>query len=408
MTQQQSGQASADPTGQFGSRARSVLFILLATILFFSTFSIAGTQITLALAFLLWLVIALVSKRFRFAGTMLDLPIFLFIATSLAAAIFSDERYASILGLKNLLLASVVYLFTFNVRDRTEVRRLLIVLFLSGTASAVYGIVIYAMGHGDGGLGRTPGSFSIAMTFGGVMLVLCSLALGPAIGSSLQWRLRLPALSMVSIGLVALLLSFTRSSWVGMVAAAVVVFSILRKRWLIPLIGCMIVLYLVLPDALQQRVSTIWDPTYRTNIHRMQLFRGGVKIFYDYPVLGVGTRDLGELYRRYKPPEAVYIYGHMHNIFLQVAVTTGIVGLAAFCYLLISCFRLLIANLRLGLPPPDRAWVAGSIGALVGFIVNGLFEWNFGDAEVVTLFYIMLGMNCAIPRIHIRKCNSLL
>jgi hypothetical protein len=31
--------------------------------------------------------------------------------------------------------------------------------------------------------------------------------------------------------------------------------------------------------------------------------------------------------------------------------------------------------------------------------VNGLFEWNFGDAEVLTLLYIVLGANLALPRL---------
>ena len=135
-----------------------------------------------------------------------------------------------------------------------------------------------------------------------------------------------------------------------------------------------------------------------TNAHRLQLRRGGIAIFKAHPVIGVGPKDLADEYRRVMPPGAVTVFGHMHNIFLQVAVQTGALGLAAFCWLLVSCFRLLARSLRLDLPPPERAWVAGSIGALAGFVVNGLFEWNFGDAEVVTLVYVMLGAGAAIPR----------
>jgi putative inorganic carbon (HCO3(-)) transporter len=136
-----------------------------------------------------------------------------------------------------------------------------------------------------------------------------------------------------------------------------------------------------------------------TNVHRLQLLRGGIGIIKDHPVIGVGTMDLADVYRRYLPPGAVQVFGHMHNIFLQIAVQTGFVGLAAFCWLLFSFFRLMARNLKLDLPPPERAWVAGSIGALAGFIVNGLFEWNFGDAEVVTLLYIVLGAHLALPRL---------
>jgi O-antigen ligase len=128
----------------------------------------------------------------------------------------------------------------------------------------------------------------------------------------------------------------------------------------------------------------------------MELLRGGWNIFKDHPLVGVGSTDLAEVYRQYKPPEAVHVFGHMHNIFLHVAVTKGLVGLIPFCLLLLSFLRLMVANLRRRLPSPERAWVVGSIAAFIGFVVNGLFEWNFGDAEVVTLLYFIVGSNLAI------------
>jgi O-antigen ligase len=165
---------------------------------------------------------------------------------------------------------------------------------------------------------------------------------------------------------------------------------------LIPFAAVLVVFFLVMPGSYRHRVTSIWDPHYRTNVQRMELLEGGWNMFKDHPLVGVGSMDMDEMYRRYKPPEAVYIFGHMHNIFLQVAVTTGIVGLIPFCVLLWFFFRLMGRNRRLTLSPPEHAWVVGSIGALIGFLVNGLFEWNFGDAEVITLLYFLVGSNLAI------------
>jgi O-antigen ligase len=95
------------------------------------------------------------------------------------------------------------------------------------------------------------------------------------------------------------------------------------------------------------------------------------------------------------PPGAVFVHGHLHNIFLHVTATTGFIGLAAFLFLLVSLFRLVAGNLRRALAPTERAVVIGSLGALTGFVVNGLFEWNFGDAEVVMLVYLLVGWNLA-------------
>jgi hypothetical protein len=34
--------------------------------------------------------------------------------------------------------------------------------------------------------------------------------------------------------------------------------------------------------------------------------------------------------------------------------------------------------------------VAGSIAAVAGFLVAGLFEYNFGDAEVIDLLWVVM------------------
>ena len=381
-------------------RSMRLLGFFLAAALFFSTFSIAGTQTALAVTFALWIVCALSRRVPRPGRTMLDIPFACFVGASILAAVFSERRLESFEGMRNLLLIVIVYLLGYIVTDRRTGRRLAAVLLLSAAGSAVYGIVIYFIGEGDGGLGRTPGSFSTAMTYGGVLLALASPAFALAIGRDAGRRRRLVASSVFVLAAAALLLSLTRSAWVGMAVSAVVSVALLRRKLVLPLLAGMVLLVFLLPAPLRHRVTTIWDLSYRTNVHRLELMRGGSRIFLDHPVVGVGTRDLAGLYDRYKPPGAVTVFGHMHNIFLQVAVTTGVLGLAAFCFMFVMFFRLLAAVLRLDLPPPERAWAAGSAGAVAGFVASGLFEWNFGDAEVVTLLYIIIGMNLALFRIH--------
>ena len=372
---------------------------VLGVSIFASSFSIALTQTALGLAFVLWLAFALRRKAPGPRRTMLDLPLLVFIAVSFAAALLSDKRLASFISLKNFALMPVMYMIGSLLATRRMALRQFTVLLISGTGVSAYGIAIYLLGKGSGTLGRTPGPFSNAMTFGGILLILCSLYLAVAVGAGVARGLRWAAAGGAMVTFVALFFSFTRSSWVGAVVSVVVILAFLRKRWLVPFAGALVVFVLLLPAPYRARVESIWNPKHMTNVHRLQLLQGGIGIIKDHPVIGVGTMDLADVYRQYMPPGAVQVFGHMHNIFLQIAVQTGFVGLAAFCWLLFSFFRVMARNLKLDLPPPGRAWVAGSIGALAGFIVNGLFEWNFGDAEVVTLLYIVLGANLALPRL---------
>ncbi|MGD1049270.1 MAG: O-antigen ligase family protein [Candidatus Krumholzibacteriaceae bacterium] len=378
------------------------LQVILGAAVFCTTFTIAGSQTAFGLSIVLWIFFGLRGAAAAPRRTMLDVPLALFVAAVLAAALFSAERLESLSHLKNLLLITVVYIVAFLAGDPKLRRRLFALLLVSGAGSAIYGIVLYLLGRGRGTLGRTHGSFSTAMTFGGILLILSSLFLAQAVGSGASRRLRIASALAALAAVAALFYTFTRSSWVGAIVSVVVILALLRRRLLVPFAVCLVLFVVLLPGPYRARVASIWDPTYRTNVQRLELLRGGAAIFKEHPVIGVGTMDLADVYRDHMPPGAVYVHGHMHNDFVQIAVQMGIVGLAAFVVLLLSFFRLMARNLKLDLPPGERAFVVGSIAALAGFIVNGLFEWNFGDAEVVTLLYVIIGANLALALEHLR------
>ena len=378
------------------------LQLILAAAVFCSTFTIAGTQTAFGLGIILWIFFRLRGGAPAPHRTMLDAPLALFVVASLAAALFSARRLESLSHLKNLLLISVVYVVAFLAGDPKLRRRLFALLLVSGAGSAIYGIILYLLGRGHGTLGRTHGSFSTAMTYGGILLILSTLFLAEAVGSRASLRLRIASGLASLAAVVALFYTFTRSSWVGALVSALVILAFLRRRLLVPFVAALVIFVILLPAPYRARVASIWDPSYRTNVQRLELLRGGAAIFREHPGLGVGTMDLADVYRDHMPPGAVYVHGHMHNDFVQIAVQMGIVGLAAFVVLLLSFFRLMARNLKLDLPPGERAFVVGSIAALAGFIVNGLFEWNFGDAEVVTLLYVIIGANLALSLEHLR------
>ena len=370
--------------------------IIVASFIFCSTFTIAGTQTSLAIALALWVPLFAVRRSMIPRRTVLDLPLLLFVVVSVAAVLFSGELRDGFWNLRNYLLFGAVYLIVSVGRDGGSLRRMFTVLLVSACGSALYGIAIFILGMGDGTLGRTSGSFSNAMTFGGVMLLLCSLLFALATSREVRGRLRIAAVIAAVITALALFFSFTRSSWLGMLVSALIVLVIQRRRLLPIFIAGIAITVLILPARYRDRFTSIVDLDYRTNIHRLEMIEGGWRIFMEHPIIGVGPIDLSELYEKHKPPEAEFVFGHLHNNILNIAVTLGLLGLAAFVYLFVSIFRLMAGNLELDLPPPERAWVVGSISAVAGFLVNGLFEWNFADAEVVTLLYLIIGSNCAI------------
>jgi hypothetical protein len=48
--------------------------------------------------------------------------------------------------------------------------------------------------------------------------------------------------------------------------------------------------------------------------------------------------------------------------------------------------------------PRERALVSASLWGIVGFLVAGLFEHNFGDGEVVMLVYALMAIPWIVAR----------
>jgi O-antigen ligase len=89
--------------------------------------------------------------------------------------------------------------------------------------------------------------------------------------------------------------------------------------------------------------------------------------------------------------------GHLHDAPLQILVERGPVGLLAWLWLFAAFFleggRALA---RLGADQArERGLVMGGLAATVGFLVAGLFEYNFGDSEVVLVQYSVMALALA-------------
>jgi hypothetical protein len=79
-------------------------------------------------------------------------------------------------------------------------------------------------------------------------------------------------------------------------------------------------------------------------------------------------------------------------VFIQIAATRGVIGLVAFVWLYLSLFRTVIAKASPRASGVGAGVRLGVIGALAGFLVAGLFEWNFGDEELMDLLYALVGI----------------
>ncbi len=145
------------------------------------------------------------------------------------------------------------------------------------------------------------------------------------------------------------------------------------------------------------RLLSIFDPYHPSNYSRFCFWRAGFHMVKDHPVFGVGDIDLQKLYREYKRPYDKEIQGHMHNNYIHLLVTLGIVGFLVVMTLLVMIGKKMYTVF--GKVKSDdlyRAYILGFAGVFTSFLVAGLTEWNFGDHEIITLIWFHLGLMFAM------------
>jgi O-antigen ligase len=154
----------------------------------------------------------------------------------------------------------------------------------------------------------------------------------------------------------------------------------------------------VAPYELRHRFLSMTDPEEAGLRERIYMWRSGLTMWRERPILGVGPGGVKRDYSRYALEEAAKKRtGHVHNTPLQILVERGVLGLAAWLWLWIAFYLHALRRLRgLREEPAARAIVVGAVAAMTGFLIAGLTEYNFGDSEVVMLAWVIMALPWSI------------
>ena len=367
----------------------SVSFLLLVATL---PWTVAPMSVALvlcaALTILLWQLPGRETFPIRWVRTPVDLPAVIWIAALAIVSLFAIDPQASWPRVTKGLLLLLVPVTVYHAREETVARKAVAILLVSAGIAAVYAITRFVV-QGPDFPNRVKGAVGHPLTYGGQAMLVAAIASAIAIRSEGRWRTG--ALLTLGALLPALAGTYTRSAWIGYIAALVVILAFSRARWLAGLAAGILGLAFVLPGAYRARAFSILDPDNPWNRERVHMWEAGVRMLRDHPWTGVGLQDLHSLYEQYKSPGAIETPGHLHSVYVHVAATMGIVGIVALAILIAGLFR--AASRAFQTRKGFGATISlGVTAALVGFLVSGLMEWNFGDEELLDLLYVMVGI----------------
>lgn len=330
--------------------------------------------------------------------TPVDLPALGWLAALVIASVFALDPEASFPRVTKGLMPALVGLAALHSAGAREGRRALAVYLAAAGVASAYGLAAWTA-EGASGAWRARGLSHHYMTYGGQLLLQLPVAAAVALTArSARWRWG--AAAVAALAVLSLAATFTRSAWLGAFASAIVVLAALRP-WAVALLAAgAAAAWAFAAGEWRDRLHGMFDPAHGYNNERLLMWGAGLRMFLADPLTGVGLQDLRAVYPAYRSPLATEEVGHLHNTLVQVGATMGLVGLAAFAWLYASLLRAASAGLGLarGLAARLRAGGEGAglrlgvTAALVGFLVAGVFEWNFGDEELLYQVYVVVGL----------------
>jgi O-antigen ligase len=221
-----------------------------------------------------------------------------------------------------------------------------------------------------------------------VLSVLTVLALG--LGE--RGAVRHAAVVVAVAGSFALVVTFSRASWIAFVAGCVVYVLERRARvWLlvggVAAVVAGAALAVLDTGAVGARISSLFSGRLGgLTDFRIELARRAGRIAADHPFTGSGHFEEVGVYAG-RPDLAT----HPHNLFLGLAVFFGIPAAFAFGALVLVALGRSWQRLRVA-PERDRLTPVGILAVLVALLVNGLFEYPFWNVSLTVLIVLILAL----------------
>jgi O-antigen ligase len=337
--------------------------------------------------------LALLRGEARLCWSVIYLPALAYIAASLGAVALSQSPRQSLGELGDLLTLALLPMVV-SLLDRKRWGWLMAGLVVVAVVSSVVGLWQYWNGASTLAE-RLRGLTNHYMTFSGWTLAVTLLLVGDIAFNRDRRRLWWSVPAFLVCG-ATLLLSYTRNAWVGLATGLVLVAVVWKPRAIYLYSVLALVLVMALPGSVLERAVSILDLSHPSNYDRLCMVRSGTEMIKDHPLFGVGLGMVKPTYPEYREPDAPrQRIPHLHNNSLQIAAERGLTGLLTYWALLltflVTTWRRFSRSQRADLPA-----YAGCFLAVAGVTVAGLFEYNWGDAEVWIVTLTLLSVPSAL------------
>jgi O-antigen ligase len=344
----------------------------------------------------------LIREKQKFIFPSFFWPLLAYAALSLISCFLSVNPEMSLKDSRELLLFLIVPIVYTGFSEEKVLKKANLALLASAYLSCLYSLFYFFSKASPGE--RISGFMGQVMTQGGLLLLFSCMALSMLIFS--RHRVRYLWGLGFFLSLVALILTQTRSAWIGLVIAASLILFLYKPKALIIVPLAVGLFYLASPQPIKKRALSSFSLKHPINKPRIEYMRAGIKIIGDFPLFGTGPNTVEMVFQnpKYGLSEVAKNNVHLHNNILQTGAERGIPTLLAWLtfmvWIFISLFRLLKNK-----DPTLYPFTIAALAALLALFTAGLFEYNFADSEITALFLYMITIPFSLARIQEKGVN---
>jgi putative inorganic carbon (hco3(-)) transporter len=333
----------------------------------------------------------------------------------LGASWFS-EALESLLTLKNLL--PYFWAAVALRRDEDNARNGVMVLLLVSAVAGVWGTIqqVFNIHPGYQYLQGT-GFLAGPMAFAGQMQIFSLLSLAFLVSNAFalptsrtapapfRWlhgmlRSRAFFAAIVLCNFAGVIFAGERSGWLGAIAGAAALMWMHWRRLPRPqfiVLGAVLAIVCATTIPLiRTRIQSMFSGKDISITARQTIWGECIRLIPQSPMVGVGIRR----FPHFDMPEAIVPgvskdLNHAHSNYFHILTTTGLAGFSAFMFLFFTAISSGWQRLNATLQSNNatgKALALGLVSAVIALSVSGIFEYNFGTAQIRLATWFLLGL----------------
>lgn len=334
-------------------------------------------------------------------------PLVLFGAMFLAVLCSYEPSSSNRFMLYHISAALCVLVTVSAVRSETDLKRLAAGGAVCVAVSSCYAVLQRIQGVevnasyvdlelNAGMPGRVESFFDNPNTFAQVLILLLPLVLALVLGSRSWWG-KLVAVGIFAVGVLALGMTYSRASWVG-IACCMVVMVFLWRPSLIPLFVLLCCAAIpLLPESIWNRILTITNFNDSSTSSRFSLYEAALNVIRERPFngAGLGTAATQAFIKDHNLYRGTAPFVHSHNFYLEVWIEMGLLGILGFVSSMLWNIKRAAHAARHSQPSFARTLTCAAASALCGAMVCGLADYLWNYPRVMCIFWFVFAMALA-------------